>query len=96
MCCCVGRFVFLLCRQGPHLACVRSARAYFQHRSPLRSASFMQATPLFRAATGRTLEEVRVAAEGGGLLADFAVAAEAQGQRMSIAAVSVFYSQVSS
>lgn len=85
--------MFLLCDQGNHLVCAKSAAIFFQHRSPQRSASFIAQTPLFSlssvAAAGTKLEDVDVT----GMLADFSVVQEVT-QRMSIAAVSIFYSQV--
>ena len=71
--------------------CEQSARAFFRHRSPLRSAAFIAQSPLFRAAGGARLQDVQVPPPG--LFADFAMLEEVP-QRMSIAAVSLFYCKV--
>lgn len=83
------RFVFLLCKQGRHHVCPASAAKFFRARSPLSSAAFVASSPLF-AATAGGLEAVHIEGE----YANFSSVKEVS-HRMTIAAVSIFYNQVS-
>jgi hypothetical protein len=79
--------VFLLCRQEQYVVCRHASKHFFQNRCPLRTTSFITQARLFQA-TPDVLEENEVTP-----LLDYVGTQEVSG-RLSIAAVSLFYSAV--